>query len=331
MAGTDDATEPAARKVQRTGGSTFTVSLPKEWAVEQGLAAGSTVYLYPFEDRVVVAPAERRTGDRRVELAVAGLDPDAVARDVRRAYAAGVDTIAVDWGDDGCSNGRRSAAADALTGLVGMQIVEEGPAGLEARCTLDASAVSLDQTIAQLRQQTLSGLREAVRALVAGGGEPARAAERRVAEVGRLVALVERQFQGALVDVREVDQLDGDRSTAYRQVTVAHALADAADAAESIAAVATAQADAPAPALEAEFIEAGDAVRGAIRTALDDDRRPATQAIGEAFERIDAVDDALAETASRDAHRYGRALAALSRATQAARELAATGVDAADR
>ncbi len=328
MAGADDATEPAARKVQRTGGSTFTVSLPKEWATEQGLAAGSTVYLYPFEDRVVVAPGQRERGDRRVEIDVSGLDPAAVAREVRGAYAAGFDAIAVVEGEGDLAPVRRSAAADALAGLVGMQIVDEGSAGLEGRNTLDASAVSLDQTLAQVRQQTLSALREAVRALVAGEDGAAGAAENRVGEVDRLVSLVERQFQGALVDVREVDQLDGDRSAAYRQVTVAHALADAATAAEAIAAVAVAQDEPPAADIEERFVAAGDAVRAAVRVADEADRPESRTAVDAARERIEDVDEALAGTADPDAHRYGRALAALERATDAAGGLVSIGLDA---
>jgi phosphate uptake regulator len=324
MAGTDDATEPAVRKVQRTGGSTFTVSLPKEWATNQGLSAGSTVYLYPFEDRVVVAPEERERGDRRVEIDAAGREPQAVARDVRGAYAAGFDAIAVVDGDGDLAPDRRSGAADALTSLVGMQIVDEGPAVLEGRNTLDASAVSLDQTIAQVRQQTLSALREAVRALVTGEDGAAGAAENRVAEVERLVSLVERQFQGALVDVREVDRLDGDRSAAYRQVSLAHALSNAATAAEAIAAVAVAQDEPPAPDLEERFLAAGDAVRTALRGAGEADR----SALDAAGERIEDVDAALAATSDADAHRYGRALAALERATDAAGGLVSVGREA---
>lgn len=315
------------RKVQVTGGSTYTVSLPKEWATEQGLSAGATVYLYPFEDRVVVAPGERERGDRRVEIDVSGLDPAAIARALRGAYAAGVDAIAVVDGDGDLGPDRRAAAADAMTGLVGMQIVDEGPAGLEGRNTLDASAVSLDQTIAQIRQQTLAALREAVRALVSGEDGAADAAEDRVGEVERLVSLVDRQFQGALVDVRDLDRLDGDRSAAYRQVTVAHALSDAATAAEAITAVAVAQDEPPGADIEERFVAAGDAVRTALRGAGEAERATSRAAVAAARERIDGLEGALASTADPDAFRYGRALAALERATGAADGLIATGLE----
>ena len=33
------------RKVQRTGKSTFIVSLPKSWATKNGISAGSIIYI----------------------------------------------------------------------------------------------------------------------------------------------------------------------------------------------------------------------------------------------------------------------------------------------
>ena len=38
------------RKVQLSGGTTYTVSLPKSWAQEHGIDAGSTLSLYPNRD-----------------------------------------------------------------------------------------------------------------------------------------------------------------------------------------------------------------------------------------------------------------------------------------
>ena len=48
---TDSPVDPVERTVQLAGNSTFVVSLPKAWAVEQGLESGSSMYLYPHDDR----------------------------------------------------------------------------------------------------------------------------------------------------------------------------------------------------------------------------------------------------------------------------------------
>ncbi|MDX1745320.1 MAG: AbrB/MazE/SpoVT family DNA-binding domain-containing protein, partial [Halobacteriales archaeon] len=44
------------RKVQITGGATYTVSLPKDWARANGVEAGSAVAFYPDGETLVLAP-----------------------------------------------------------------------------------------------------------------------------------------------------------------------------------------------------------------------------------------------------------------------------------
>ncbi len=44
------------RKVQVTGGSTYTVSLPKTWATDNGVEAGSVVEFYPESDSLLLTP-----------------------------------------------------------------------------------------------------------------------------------------------------------------------------------------------------------------------------------------------------------------------------------
>jgi phosphate uptake regulator len=314
--------EPAVRKVQRTGGTTFTVSLPKDWARDQGLEAGSRVYVYSFEDRVVVAPTERPGEARRLSVDASGVDPATVARHVRTAYAAGADAIAI-GAADGLTAAQRRAANDAVAGLVGLRVAEEDADGIEASSMLDPSAVSLEQTVAQLRQQVLTMLREALDALVEADSALAATARDRHGDVERLVALVSRQFQGALVDVSEVEQLDGDRSTAYRQVRVARHLERIAAAADRVACVATEQSAAPAAPVAEALDECGDASQQAIRAALGEDRDAARQAIVDARTRLDALEDVLEATDDPDSHRYGRVLEAFANLTAATADLAA--------
>ncbi|ELY75364.1 phosphate uptake regulator PhoU, partial [Natrinema pallidum DSM 3751] len=44
------------RKVQVTGGSTYTVSLPKTWATDNDVSAGTTVEFYPEDDALLLTP-----------------------------------------------------------------------------------------------------------------------------------------------------------------------------------------------------------------------------------------------------------------------------------
>ena len=51
------------RKVQVTGGSTFTVSLPKEWAEENGVSAGSVVELFHRGETLLMKPKTTRESE----------------------------------------------------------------------------------------------------------------------------------------------------------------------------------------------------------------------------------------------------------------------------
>ena len=55
--------EPVERKVQLTGGSTYTISLPKEWATTNDVETGTPLVLYPSDDRLV---ALKRTDRKSV-------------------------------------------------------------------------------------------------------------------------------------------------------------------------------------------------------------------------------------------------------------------------
>jgi phosphate uptake regulator len=51
------------RKVQIIGGSTFIVSLPKKWALENKLKHGDTMFLSPQIDGTLVLRPEKRQED----------------------------------------------------------------------------------------------------------------------------------------------------------------------------------------------------------------------------------------------------------------------------
>ena len=81
---------PVTRKVQLAGSSTFTVSLPKEWATAHGLETGRELNLYPSDDgSLVVRVGPREDGEDERVVAGDGLSPANLSRTVRELYAAG--------------------------------------------------------------------------------------------------------------------------------------------------------------------------------------------------------------------------------------------------
>ncbi len=318
---------PIVRKVQIAGGSTFTVSLPKDWARTQGLEPGSKLWLYALEDRVVVAPGSDSPTAEATAIEADGLGPDALARRVRAAYTAGSDEIHVEGSGDLSAEARR-AATDALADLVGVEVERGNGSAVSARSMLDASAVSLEQTLLQLRRLALSMYREAIEAVCENDGDLAAGVPRHLADVDRFVALVGRQFHAALVDVGEVERLETGRAAAFRHYRTAHCLGEVARDAAAIAAVAQEQSGPPTAALTECLRDCGGHIRELLGAALsdtpdtvDDDRQALRTS-------IEALDSQLTDSADPDCHRYGRICERLRTTDQAVEDIALAGFQA---
>ncbi|MEF8774448.1 MAG: AbrB/MazE/SpoVT family DNA-binding domain-containing protein, partial [Halobacteriales archaeon] len=80
------------RKVQVTGGSTYTVSIPKEWANDNDVEAGTTVEFYPEDDALLLTPrSEAELTEGRLD--VSNLTGEELTRAVMTMYVSGFDVI----------------------------------------------------------------------------------------------------------------------------------------------------------------------------------------------------------------------------------------------
>ena len=310
-----DGSGPVERKVQLTGGSTYTVSLPKAWANDHQIRSGSTVYLYPFEDRLVVAQAVANGARTSTSVNVDSVDDGALARRIEAAYAAGADAIVVE-SDTTFSPQQRRLASRALTNLIGMQISSESDHELVGKNLLDSGEVSFDGTITQLRQLSLSMHEHAVDAVIRADETRAAEVVDRDDDVDRLFALVCRQFYRVLGDVREVDKLDTDRRTALTGFRIARQLERTADHAERIAEVTTRQHTPPSTETGERFSELGADARRVVRTALDGNTGEAMLRRDSLVERLDAFDRDLYQHGDEDSYLYGRVLESVRRTAE---------------
>lgn len=322
----DDA-DPVVRKAQLTGGSTFTVSLPKDWADRQGLDAGTELWLYALEDRVVVAPTATATDRQTVTVAVDGLDEDDLARRLRAAYTAGSDSIAV-TADGGLSDEQRGLVRGSLSGLVGLEVDRTAADRLEARNLLDAGTVSLQQTVAQLRQVVTSMHRDAAAALAGGDDGLASTVQRRTAEVDRLAALVGRQFTRALVDVAEVERLETDRTTACRHDRTASSLRRIGEDAARIAALGNRLDGSPPAGVGEELRGMATVLDTMLSAVLDGDVTSGSAARNELVARLEAVEDTVDAESIDGAVVYGRLLGRYRQSAAAADAIACATTEA---
>ncbi|MCU4926591.1 phosphate uptake regulator PhoU [Halobacteria archaeon AArc-dxtr1] len=287
------AKEAIERKVQLTGSSTYSISLPKTWAVDRGIESGASMYLYPHHDRLIVASRSLDRTDRETTIEANAIEPAAVRRRIDAAYRAGCDEITV-ANDAGIDAETRLAVTEAAGRFLGLEVVRESETSITARNLLDADEVSFEQTLTQIRGLALAMHEDAVDALERGDEKLAARVVERDDDVDRFFAIVARSFHRGLGDVTELDRLDVDRATAWYAYRTARQLERLGDLATRIASVARQSpdisGDRPDPRLATV---AGDA-RAVVELALDGKLQAATDAHTEVRSSIDSLERAFA-------------------------------------
>lgn len=172
------------RKVQLTGGSTFTVSLPKDWAERNGITRGDSVFLKESGDSLTISTSGS-AGDREVELDAS--DDAELERRIIAAYVNGYRVMRVK-----CSGEEKEAAKRIVSKLMGTEIIEEGVGHLVVEDLLDPFQLDSRNGLKRMHLMSRSMHEDAVRAF--GDEEMARDIVRRDDEVDRLYLLIARQF-----------------------------------------------------------------------------------------------------------------------------------------
>ena len=136
------------RKVQVTGGSTYTVSLPKQWAKSNGISGGSIVEFYPEEDSLLLTP---RQNEEKVEgtLDIGELEGEELTRTVVTMYVSGFDVITLETAR--VSAAQRRTIREATQGLVGLEVIGETSEHVQLQDLLDSSELSMHNAITRMR------------------------------------------------------------------------------------------------------------------------------------------------------------------------------------
>lgn len=240
------------RKAQLTGGSTFTVSLPKEWANEIDLETGDILRLFHRDRTLIVEPPEDNGEYWEVDVTVDGFSETKIRRTIQALYTTGFNRITLSSSTD-LGDNRKAISATARE-LIGLETLESTETQVTLQSLLDSATVSVEQSTIQLKQVALSMHDDAVIALFHQDKNLAEHVIERDDQVDRLYAMISRHFQRSLVSLRETEELELDQSELYDYQTTARQLERVADHAEKIADL-TSQFESPPPADFEEEIE----------------------------------------------------------------------------
>ncbi|MFP4625757.1 MAG: PhoU domain-containing protein [Natronomonas sp.] len=321
------------RKVQVTGGSTYTVSLPKGWARENDVSGGSVVEFYPEDDSLLLAP-HRDTEKVEGTLDISGLSGDELMRAVVTMYVSGFDIISLETSQ--VTAAQRRTIREATQGLVGLEVIGETAGRVRLQDLLDSSELSMHNALTRMRLVATTMLADAVEALLEDDEALAADVVQRDDDLDRLWSMVSRVFRSVLREFGTATEIGLDRETAFDYHSCARQLERVGDHAAKIATHA-ATLDAPpegaAAAIETLHEDATEIVEMGMDALLETDSERATQLANDAQHRIGGiddrarqVDDELRELEAQEAQLLGLVVDSLSRSADYGGNIAETAL-----
>jgi phosphate uptake regulator len=221
------------RKVQVTGGSTYTVSLPKDWATANDVSSGTEVEFYSEDDLLLLTPTSDDEHTRGT-LDVSDItDDEELTRAVMTMYVSGFDVISLET--DQMTAQQRRTIRDATQGLVGLEVIEEMPTKMVLQDLLDSSELSIENAITRMRLVSLTMLEDAVEALITDDDQLAHDVMERDDDVDRLWYMTSRVFRTVLRNPTAANEIGFSRETCFDYQSSARQLERIADHATKIA------------------------------------------------------------------------------------------------
>jgi len=196
---------PSVRRVQLTGTSTYTVSLPKEWATRKGIGRGTKLSVIESAGGSLVLDAEdaeaqaARAAEEKV--CVDQYKPDSLRRKFIASYIAGTGRILF-YSRNALSNATRQAIFEEARRLIGMEVTEETESSLTVRDFYSQKELSVSRAFGRMHLLVGKLFSELCSTIKRQDYESGRALRSRDDEVDRLKFLILRQLNLALSDTR---------------------------------------------------------------------------------------------------------------------------------
>jgi len=198
------------RKVQLTGGATYIISLPKEWADNARLKPGSELQLVP-QDRYSIllytsaSPDAATLSESNVNIAESSLTED-IVRNFITQYLAGFDIIHLDL--QHVNGEQRVTVKETIRRLmIGAEIISETTDKIIVQCFLGQANLPLLNALERMEALVRSMQNDAVIALLEGEKRLAEEVVQRDPEVDRFYFYIVRQLTSAISRTDHIRQI----------------------------------------------------------------------------------------------------------------------------
>ncbi|MDW5563121.1 MAG: phosphate uptake regulator PhoU [Methanomassiliicoccus sp.] len=226
-----------SRKVQKTGLSTITVSLPKDWVASNNLKAGDQVNLEVMADgSLSVDPKERKKREpvRKIVMVEKDDTPEHLSRKLIGAYLAGFNIIEV-RSKERMDLDTKHAVKDFARLVIGPEVIEETANTLVMHDLSDPVELPQKKCVRRMHLIVDSMHRDAITAFIEGDGSLARDVIDRDQDVDRLYWMTVKQFNLIQADRSLAERIGVDIYESMSLMLVARMMERIGDHAEKIA------------------------------------------------------------------------------------------------
>ena len=213
------------RKLQSTGGSTFTISLPKPWVINYALNAHDPLRIdWRPSGALRITPLDMiEKGLQKAYFSINKLPENSLHDHLMGAYISGADIIRIDF----------ESEAKKQTGLQirrflrstrGFEIFQEDERGVELMCIINAGDMPLHASLNRMYLLVTSLVRDVLGVFEGEDRNYLNDAEERESEVDSLLYLIERQVRVLLDSHKVATSLQLSRTQAIEYSNLARSL-----------------------------------------------------------------------------------------------------------
>ena len=230
--------EHEVRKLQSTGGSTFTVSLPRPWVIKYNLQARDSIRIdWRPSGALRLTPFEKlKERKHSVHFSTNKLPENGLHDHLMGAYISGVDTIKVSF-KKGEKKKVSMQVRRFLRSTRGFEIYEETDTTIELMCLMNAGDMPLHASLNRMYLQVTSLIRDIVSVIEGEDQDYISDCEERENEVDALLYLIQRQVRVLLESHSVASGLNLSRTQALEYANLARSLERMMDHAYSLATI----------------------------------------------------------------------------------------------
>jgi len=191
------------RKLQLTGGATYTISMPKDWITEMNLKKGDALVLTRQEDGTVLISSRSARKPDKAALAVLTVslsdEIHTIIRKIVSLYLVGYETIEIRCEDKGITSSLRNSIQNFTRRmLVGTEIVSDSPKGLTLQVVLSSPELSVKSALRRMSFISTAMHEDAIAALKNADKKMAKEVIATDDEVDRFNHYIIRQLKSAI-------------------------------------------------------------------------------------------------------------------------------------